>query len=334
MNDGVRRLWIAERTNQRTDALEAGQAETPRPARFDRFEVDVPVEPRQRLAERGSSRARHREQRRFGGNAELAGQAGTRLEKAGERRPAQEAARRERSDFSWPVRTRNQARRDPLEHDGLVDHAAPDVLTARQVVHDLEQDLLEDGPQAPGARAPQHRLLGDGFQGVFGQLELDVVELEHAAELLDEGVLGLDEDADERLLVETANCPDDRQATDELGDEAELEQVLGEDLHEDLALLAVLAVAHVGPKADAGRPMRFSMILSKPANAPPQTNRMFVVSIWMNSWWGCLRPPWGGTEAVVPSRILSSACWTPSPETSRVIEGFSVLRAILSISSM
>jgi hypothetical protein len=38
-----------------------------------------------------------------------------------------------------------------------------------------------------------------------------------------------------------------------------------------------------------------------------------VVSIWMNSWWGCLRPPWGGTEAVVPSRILSRACWTPSP---------------------
>ena len=40
------------------------------------------------------------------------------------------------------------------------------------------------------------------------------------------------------------------------------------------------------------------------------------------------------TEAVVPSRIFSNACCTPSPETSRVIEGFSLLRAILSISSM
>ena len=36
----------------------------------------------------------------------------------------------------------------------------------------------------------------------------------------------------------------------------------------------------------------------------------------------------------VPSRILSSACCTPSPETSRVIDGFSLLRAILSTSSM
>ena len=31
------------------------------------------------------------------------------------------------------------------------------------------------------------------------------------------------------------------------------------------------------------RPMRFSMILSSPAKAPPQMNRMLVVSIWMNS---------------------------------------------------
>ncbi len=81
-------------------------------------------------------------------------------------------------------------------------------------------------------------------------------------------------------------------------------------------------------------PMRPSISLSNPAKAPPQMKRMFVVSIWMNSWWGCLRPPCGGTEAVVPSRILRRACCTPSPETSRVIEGFSLLRAILSISSM
>ena len=67
------------------------------------------------------------------------------------------------------------------------------------------------------------------------------------------------------------------------------------------------------------------MIRSSPANAPPQMNSTLVVSIWMNSWCGCLRPPCGGTLATVPSRILSSACWTPSPETSRVIDGFSAL---------
>ena len=76
------------------------------------------------------------------------------------------------------------------------------------------------------------------------------------------------------------------------------------------------------------------MMSSSPANAPATMNSTFVVSIWMNSWCGCLRPPCGGTEATVPSRIFSSACCTPSPETSRVIDGFSALRAILSTSSM
>ncbi len=82
------------------------------------------------------------------------------------------------------------------------------------------------------------------------------------------------------------------------------------------------------------RPTRCSMIFSSPAKAPPQMNSTLVVSIWMNSWCGCLRPPCGGTDAVVPSSIFSNACWTPSPETSLVIDGFSLLRAILSISSM
>jgi hypothetical protein len=47
---------------------------------------------------------------------------------------------------------------------------------------------------------------------------------------------------------------------------------------------------------------------------------MFDVLIWTYSWFGCLRPPCGGTLQVVPSRIFSSACCTPSPETSRVID--------------
>src|ERR1041384_4859159 len=79
--------------------------------------------------------------------------------------------------------------------------------------------------------------------------------------------------------------------------------------------------------------VRLRTIFSRPSNAPPHTNRMLVVSTWTKSWLGCLRPPCGGTEAIVPSTSLSSACCTPSPDTSRVIEGLSDLREILSISS-
>ena len=100
------------------------------------------------------------------------------------------------------------------------------------------------------------------------------------------------------------------------------------------ALSSELRERMSAPKPTVFFPIRRSMILSSPANAPPQMKRMFVVSIERNSWCGCLRPPCGGTEATVPSRIFSSACCTPSPETSRVIDGLSALRAILSTSSM
>src|SRR4029079_14654210 len=86
-----------------------------------------------------------------------------------------------------------------------------------------------------------------------------------------------------------------------------------------------------GARTSATKPMpllreRFRMILSRPENAPPQMNRILDVSTCKNSCCGCLRPPCGGTDAMVPSMILSSACCTPSPETSRVIEGLSDLR--------
>ena len=62
------------------------------------------------------------------------------------------------------------------------------------------------------------------------------------------------------------------------------------------------------PKPICFFPRRDSMISSRPSNEPPQIKRMFVVSICRSSCCGCLRPPCGGTDAVVPSRILSNPC--------------------------
>jgi len=102
------------------------------------------------------------------------------------------------------------------------------------------------------------------------------------------------------------------------------------------AVVEASFLAFRAPKPNAPRTStRSAITFSMPSNVPPQMNRMFIVSIWMNSWCGCLRPPCGGTLASVPSMIFSSACCTPSPLTSRVIEGLSPdLRVVLSISSM
>ena len=76
------------------------------------------------------------------------------------------------------------------------------------------------------AGAALHGVLGDGVDGVGGELQLDAVELEELLVLLDQGVAGLGEDLDQRLTVELGDARDERQATDELGDEPELGEVL------------------------------------------------------------------------------------------------------------
>src|SRR5690554_4213821 len=73
---------------------------------------------------------------------------------------------------------------------------------------------------------------------------------------------------------------------------------------------------------------------SIPSKAPPAINRIFSVFNSINFWSGCFLPPLGETFTIVPSNSFRRACCTPSPETSRVIDGLSLLRAILSISSI
>ena len=151
-------------------------------------------------------------------------------------------------------------------------------------------------PRAPVPRSSAWSAMASS--AVAGELELDVFELEHLAVLLDERVLRLGEDLDQRVAVEAAHRADHRQAADELGDHPELDEVLRQHLGEQLAGIAARPCERTVPwKPTPLWPMRLSMICSSPANAPPQMNRTLVVSIWMNSWCGCLRPPWGGTDA-------------------------------------
>ncbi len=118
----------------------------------------------------------------------------------------------------------------------------------------MQQHLFEDGAQAAGAGAAQQRLLGDGLEGVVGELELDVLELEELPVLLEERVLGFGEDPDERVLVEVGDRTDDGEAADELGDQTELEEVLGEHVAEEVAEVLLVGAADVGTEADALAP--------------------------------------------------------------------------------
>ena len=87
----------------------------------------------------------------------------------------------------------------------------------------------------------------------LGEDELDLVEAEELLELAGDRVLRLGQDADEVFGRERRQGHDDRQATDELGDEPELEQVLGHEPLEDLAPVD-LRDAGLGAESDRALP--------------------------------------------------------------------------------
>ena len=88
---------------------------------------------------------------------------------------------------------RGQAALDRL----LRDDALGDVAARGQLELDVEQGLFENRPQAAGAGLALERLVGDRAERLFGEDELDVVELEEALELLGERVARLGQDRDQ-----------------------------------------------------------------------------------------------------------------------------------------
>src|SRR5262245_37760918 len=142
--------------------------------------------------------------------------------------------------------------RRPLDHLTR-DHHLLDAFEAGEIEHGVEQDALHDGTQPARAGLALDRLAGDGVVGLVREREVDALHLEQPLVLFHQRILRLGEDALEGDLVEVLEGGDDRQAADEFGYQAVLEQVLGLDLAEDLALLAVLRRRNLGGKADGGR---------------------------------------------------------------------------------
>lgn len=152
--------------------------------------------------------------------------------------------------------------------------------------------------------------------------------------LLAERVFRLRQDAHQIVLVKPAQGRDDRQAAHKLRNNAELQQIVR--LHELEELSDVVVALALDRRVEAhGRGIGALLNdLVKPVEraAADEENvgRVDLNELLLRVLASALR----GTFATVPSTIFKSACWTPSPETSRVMEVFSDLRAILSISSI
>src|SRR5881396_1535837 len=145
---------------------------------------------------------------------------------------------------------------DALGRDGDLAH----VVATRQVEHDVGHHFFENGAEAAGARAPLDRLLGDRLERVLLDREPHVLELEQLLVLFGQGVLGLDEDADERVLVQRVEGYRHREPAHQLGDEPVAQQVVG--LHVDEGVLLELL----------GLPLR-ELLLGE-ADLPPAGTRL------------------------------------------------------------
>ncbi len=138
-----------------------------------------------------------------------------------------------------------------LDH-AVVDHDLGHVAQRRQVVHGVEQHVLQDGAQAARAGLALHGLARHGPQRLVPELELRAFHLEQLAVLLGERVLRLGQDRHQRRLVELIERRHHRQAADEFRNQAELDQILGLDVVEHvLAVRLGVGAAHLGGEADA-----------------------------------------------------------------------------------
>src|SRR5581483_776608 len=145
---------------------------------------------------------------------------------------------------------RDERRLEALLDRLLRDHALGDVLTGRQLEHDVEQSVLDDRPQAAGAGLALERLVGDRPQRVVGEDEVDVVVGEEPLVLLRERVLRFGEDLDEVVALQLVHRGQHGQAADELRDEAEVQEVLRHHLGEQLGALRVALRRDLAAEAD------------------------------------------------------------------------------------
>src|SRR3954470_21765685 len=145
----------------------------------------------------------------------------------------------------------DQRNRLVLRQDDFAgDRHFADLLLIRHLIHQVEHQVLDDHAQAAGADLALERGFGNRFERVVGEAQLHVLVLEQLHVLARDRIARLRQDLDQRRLVELVQRADDRQAADELRNQAVLDQVLRLELLERGADVAAAHRLHVGLEAE------------------------------------------------------------------------------------
>jgi len=151
-----------------------------------------------------------------------------------------------------------------------------------------------------------------------------------AAGTADERVLWFDENLHQRALGQFVQRRYTGSRPNQFGNKPELDEVFGFDVAQQFADRAIAATDNLRPKTDAAFFGTVADDFSRPSNAPPQRKGCCGIDldeVLIRMLATALRR----YRSHRASMSFSSACCTPSPDTSRVIDGLSDLREILSI---
>ncbi len=114
-----------------------------------------------------------------------------------------------------------------FEHDGGGDLDGEDVLSAWNVIHDVEHDLFKDAAQGSRAGAFFHSQSGEGIQGIRDKLQLHAFHGHELGVLFGQRVFWFGQDGDQLGFVELVQHRHHGQASNELWDEAVGKEVFG-----------------------------------------------------------------------------------------------------------
>ena len=150
------------------------------------------------------------------------------------------------------LRLVNHVRLGLPEDHRFIEHHFLRVGARRQVVHRIEQHAFQNRAKTSRPGLALHRSFRHGTQRIVAELEFDALHVEQLAVLFGQCILGLQQDADERVFIEFLERRDHRQPADELRNQAVANQVFGLHFLQQLAdALLLLARFNFGDEADA-----------------------------------------------------------------------------------
>ena len=108
----------------------------------------------------------------------------------------------------------------------FLDDALPDIVLGRNIKHNLSHRLFDDGSEASCTGILLYSLVSDCSDGVFLELEVNVIHLEDLLILLDDSVLGFCKNSYESIGIESVESDRNRDTSDKLRDKTELHKVV------------------------------------------------------------------------------------------------------------